>query len=89
MKKFFKIFSLCLVLLVSFAKQHYQFLVFQKGLQYRNIRVKRKTVRLSHFHGCAYSSLLADRRGFEPPDAVNIARFPSVCLKPLDHLSIV
>lgn len=32
--------------------------------------------------------LLAERTGFEPAEAVNLARFPSVCLKPLDHLSI-
>lgn len=31
---------------------------------------------------------LAERTGFEPAEAVNLARFPSVCLKPLDHLSI-
>ena len=30
---------------------------------------------------------LAERTGFEPAEAVNLARFPSVCLKPLDHLS--
>ena len=30
---------------------------------------------------------MAERTGFEPAEAVNLARFPSVCLKPLDHLS--
>ena len=30
---------------------------------------------------------LAERTGFEPAEAINLARFPSVCLKPLDHLS--
>ena len=34
------------------------------------------------------SHRLAERTGFEPAEAVNLARFPSVCLKPLDHLSI-
>ena len=37
----------------------------------------------------AFSGLFwAERTGFEPAEAVNLARFPSVCLKPLDHLSI-
>ena len=31
---------------------------------------------------------MAERTGFEPAEAVNLARFPSVCLKPLDHLSM-
>ena len=35
----------------------------------------------------AKSLSLAERTGFEPAEAVNLARFPSVCLKPLDHLS--
>ena len=33
--------------------------------------------------------ILAERTGFEPAEAVNLARFPSVCLKPLDHLSVL
>ena len=32
---------------------------------------------------------VAERTGFEPAEAVNLARFPSVCLKPLDHLSVL
>ena len=36
---------------------------------------------------CAVA-VVAERTGFEPAEAVNLARFPSVCLKPLDHLSI-
>ena len=31
-------------------------------------------------------AFLARRAGFEPVEAVHLARFPSVCLKPLDHL---
>lgn len=48
-------------------------------------------MQLLHSFTVALASKLAsvaERTGFEPAEAVNLARFPSVCLKPLDHLSI-
>ena len=49
------------------------------------IIIKKDSV-FPNFSGSTESHL-AERTGFEPAEAVHLARFPSVCHRPLDHLS--